>query len=153
MQVESTAWLSFVLEIKHFLGNHKAPDYSELLAKMLQNFYTLKATMNIKLHFLHSHLERFPDNMGDYSEKQGELFHQDIRIMEERYQGRWDHHMMADYCWTSIRDFSERNHDRKVYCNFCFNYLMNSIYTFCFYIVLITHLHKNIFSIHTCIFI
>ena len=78
-QIESKVWLSFVLVVKHFLGNHKVPDYSELVAKMLQNFHTLEASMSIKLHFLQSHLDRFP------SEEQGEEFHQNIRIMEERY--------------------------------------------------------------------
>ena len=58
--------------VKHFLENHKTSDYSELVAKMLQNFHTLGATMSIKLHFLHSHLDRFPDSLGDYSDKQGE---------------------------------------------------------------------------------
>ena len=42
-QSDSKAWLSFVLVIKHFLGNHKALDYLELVAKMLQNFdYSFK---------------------------------------------------------------------------------------------------------------
>ena len=45
----------------------------------------------------------FPRQSWRFSEEQGERFHQDIRTMEERYQGRWDVHMMADYCWTLIR--------------------------------------------------
>ena len=53
--------------------------------------------MSIKVHYLHSHLDRFPENLGDLSEEQGERFHQDIRIMEERYQGHWNANMMADY--------------------------------------------------------
>ena len=76
--------------------------------------------MSINLHFLHSYLDRFPDNLGDYSEKQGERFHQDIRIEEERYRGRWDCHMMADCCWTLIRDFPKQNHDKKAYRIFFF---------------------------------
>ena len=44
--------------------------------------------MSIKVHFLDNHLERFPENLGDFSEEQGERFHQDIKVMEERYQGR-----------------------------------------------------------------
>ena len=48
--------------------------------------------MSIKLYYLHSHLDRFPENLGDYSEEQGERFHQDIRTMEARYQERWDIH-------------------------------------------------------------
>ena len=50
-QIKSEAWLSFVLVVKHFWGNHKAPDYSELAAKMLQNFHTLESSMSIKSHF------------------------------------------------------------------------------------------------------
>ncbi|PZC80047.1 hypothetical protein B5X24_HaOG215516 [Helicoverpa armigera] len=112
-QIESEAWLSFVLVVKNFLGNHKAPEYQELVAKMLQNFNRLGVNMSIKLHFLYSHLDRFPQNLGDYSEEQGERFHQDIRIMEERYQGRWDSHMMADYCWTLKRDCPDKLNKRK----------------------------------------
>ena len=56
--------------------------------------------MSIKVHYLHSHLDRFPENFGDTSEEQGQRFHQDIKTMEDRYQGRWDIHMMADYWWN-----------------------------------------------------
>jgi len=31
-------------------------------------------------------------------EEQGEFFHQDIKTMEKRYQGRWNSSMTADYC-------------------------------------------------------
>jgi len=34
--------------------------------------------MNLKLHFLKSHLQHSPDNLGDYSEEKGERFYQDI---------------------------------------------------------------------------
>jgi len=62
--------------------------------------------MSIKVHFLHSHLDRFPENCGDVSDEQGERFHQEIKLMEERYQGQWDKRMMADYCWSLKRDTS-----------------------------------------------
>ncbi|GBP32667.1 hypothetical protein EVAR_16829_1 [Eumeta japonica] len=39
--------------------------------------------MSIKLHYLHNHLDKFPDNLGNYSEEQN---HQDLKVMEERYQ-------------------------------------------------------------------
>ncbi|KYQ49069.1 hypothetical protein ALC60_11871 [Trachymyrmex zeteki] len=63
--------------------------------------------MNLKLHFLDSHLDTFPENLGDFSEEQGERFHQDIKVMETRYQGRWDVNMMADFCWTLKRESME----------------------------------------------
>ncbi|GFV91345.1 uncharacterized protein TNCV_898621 [Trichonephila clavipes] len=46
--------------------------------------------MSVKVHFLHSHLDYFPENLGAVSEEQGERFHQDIKEMERRYQGRWN---------------------------------------------------------------
>jgi hypothetical protein len=69
--------------------------------------------MSVKMHFLSSHLDYFPDNCGDTSEEQGERFHQDIRVMEERYQGRWDVNMLADYCWCLKRDVPAAEHKRK----------------------------------------
>ena len=71
--------------------------------------------MSIKVHYLHSHLDNFPNNCDDYSDEQGERFHQDIKTMEERYQGRWDHHMMADYCWSLERDLNVKykRHSRR----------------------------------------
>lgn len=52
---------------------------------MLSALGQLGANMSINVHLLFSHLERFPDNLEDYSEEQGERFHQDIKVMEERY--------------------------------------------------------------------
>ena len=56
------------------------------------------------MDFLRNHLDRFPANCGNVSDEQGEHFHQDIKEMETRYQGRWDARMMADYCWNIKRD-------------------------------------------------
>ena len=47
---------------------------------MLRNFQALGARMSIKLHYLFSHLDYFPENLGDVSEEQGVRFHQDIKI-------------------------------------------------------------------------
>ena len=59
--------------------------------------------MSLKLHFLASHLDYFPPNLGAVNEEQGERFHQDLKDVERRYQGRWDVNMMADYCWSVAR--------------------------------------------------
>ena len=81
--------------------------------ELLNNYQALSARMSIKMHFLSSHLDYFPENGGDFSEEQGERFHQDIRVMEERYQGRWDVNMLADYCWCLKRDAPDVHHRRK----------------------------------------
>ncbi|GFY24534.1 uncharacterized protein TNCV_1015801 [Trichonephila clavipes] len=68
--------------------------------------------MSVKVHFLLSHLDYFPESLGAVSEEQGERFHQDIKEMERRYQGRWNVNMMADYCWMLKRENSQE-HSRK----------------------------------------
>jgi hypothetical protein len=69
--------------------------------------------MNVEVHYLRSHLDRFPENLGDLSEEPGERFHQDIKTLEAIYQGRWDAHMIADYCWNPMRDRRGRFQSRK----------------------------------------
>lgn len=80
---------------------------------MLQNFQRLGCNMSLKVHFLFSHLNYFPENLGAVSEEQGERFHQDIKEMERRYQGRWSVSMMADYCWMIKRDMPYKTHSKK----------------------------------------
>lgn len=111
--IELNAWTSFKNIVNNFLGGHRSDEYQQLVNELVQSFKLLGARMAVKLHFLNSHLAYFPENCGDYSEKQGERFHQDIRVMEERYQGRWDINMLADYCWCLKRDSSELDHKRK----------------------------------------
>ena len=110
---ELSAWMAFTNVVKFFLGKTKAPNYKELVETLLISLHQLGANMSIKLHFLHSHLARFPENLGDVSDEQGERFHQDISDMEVRYQGRWDGTMFADYCWTIKRDDARGSHSRK----------------------------------------
>ena len=98
--------------VKNFFGNKKASNYEELVANLPSSFEDIDAKLSIKVHFLHSHLHRFPENLGALSDEQGERFHQDVKEMEERYQGRWDAVMLADYCWSIKRD-SVATHSRK----------------------------------------
>jgi len=65
---------------------------------MLDKFKLLGCKMSLKLHFLASHLDYFPPNLGAVREEQGERLHQDLKDVERRYQGCWDVNMMADYC-------------------------------------------------------
>lgn len=70
-----------ILFEKGFLGN-KDEHYEILVKEMLKNFKVLGCKMSLKLHFLYSHLDYFPENLGDMSEEQGERFHQDVKEME-----------------------------------------------------------------------
>ena len=73
---------------RNFLGNHHVDNYKEIEA-MIQNYRALGSRMSLKLHFFQAHLDFFPDNLGDISDEHGERFHQEIAIMEIRYQGRF----------------------------------------------------------------
>ncbi|XP_076799763.1 uncharacterized protein LOC143444861 [Clavelina lepadiformis] len=66
---ESAAWQSFVLVTQNFLGNRKAENYQELVEDMLSKLKDLGVKMSIKVHYLFSHLDRFPANLGDLSEE------------------------------------------------------------------------------------
>jgi len=39
--------------------------------------------MSVKVHFLRSHVNYFPDNLEAMIEEQGESFHQDIKTIEK----------------------------------------------------------------------
>ena len=86
--------------------------------------------LSLKIHFLHSHLDFFPKNLGAVSDEHGERFHQEISIMERRYQGKWNPRMLADFCWTLRRDVPQAKYRRKSqrktfynhYTNFCFRW-------------------------------
>ena len=74
-----------------------------VVSNLIESYKKLGCRMSLKLHFLHSHLDFFRDNLGNVSEEHGERFHQDIQVMEKRYQGRWDEAMMGDYVWNLVR--------------------------------------------------
>ena len=94
--VEKEALISFKQIIQGFLGNSKASNYKELVENMLEKYHNLGCNMSIKMHYLH--LDRFPENCGDVSDEQGEQFHQGMKGMERRYQGKCSSSMLADYC-------------------------------------------------------
>ena len=73
--------------VKNFLRNKKAENYVDLVFRMLQALCDLGCNMSLKLHFINNHLEQFPDNLRDVSEKQGVQLHQDFKTMENHYQG------------------------------------------------------------------
>ena len=112
-QIEKDACDAFVKVTKEFLGNTKEANYVEIVDNLMAKLHKLNINMSIKVHFLFNHLEKFPMNLGAVSDEQGERFHQDIKVMETRYQGRWDAHMMADYCWTLLRNSLDNIHPLK----------------------------------------
>jgi len=59
-------------------------------------------------------LDFFPENLVEVSDEHGVRFHQDIMVMEKRYQGKWISSMLADYSWTLKMDVLDAKYRRKV---------------------------------------
>jgi len=58
-------------------------------------------------------LDFFPENYDAVSDEHGERFHQDIYSVEKRYQGKWNCAMLANYCWTLVRDAPTMEYKRR----------------------------------------
>ena len=135
---EAKAWSSFRSVVNGFLGNSRSSDYKKIVEdllvnykkigihskKLISNFWLIflnifnsilgtGVNMSLKIHFLHSHLDFFPENLGDESDEHGERFHQQMKTMERRYQGFWNEAMMGDYCWFLIRETEDIHKRRK----------------------------------------
>ncbi|GBL97140.1 hypothetical protein AVEN_144588-1 [Araneus ventricosus] len=61
---EAAACASFKELAKHFLGNHKAENYRQIVNNLLKAYKTMGCNMSLKIHFLHSHFGFFPKNLG-----------------------------------------------------------------------------------------
>ena len=96
---EKAAWESFKNVSNNFLGNFKAENFEELVENLMDSYKQLGSNMSLKMHFLNSHLDFFPPNCGDVSDEHNEQLYHDTSVMEQRYKGKWDVAMLADYCW------------------------------------------------------
>ncbi|GBL93506.1 hypothetical protein AVEN_59699-1 [Araneus ventricosus] len=112
-EAEKAAWLAIKSVCTHFLGNKKAESYEDLVGDMMKCFRVLGCNMSLKLHVLDSHLNFFPQNLGTISDEHGERFHQDISMFEKRFSGLWNRSMLAEYCWSVIRDTQSDAYKRK----------------------------------------
>lgn len=110
--IEGNAWKAFRSVCENFLGNHRADNYKELIDELLKSYKKMGCNMSLKIHFLHSHLDSFPKNLGEVSDEHGERFHQEIMAIEHRYHGQWTRNMLADYCWGLMRDVPNPNYKR-----------------------------------------
>ena len=83
-EVGLAAWWLFLEVAKNFLGNYSAGNYNKNCKqhawKFLNSWYQY---MSVKVHFLHSLLDRFLEHLGNVSNEQGERFNQDIKTMEK----------------------------------------------------------------------
>ena len=111
--VEKDARLSFKSVVDRFLGNKKRPQFWYIVKNLLNSYENLGCNMSIKVHFLNCHLDYFLENLGSVSSEQGERFHEDIKRMEKRYQGRWNVNMLENYCMCLKGDNYNAFHKRR----------------------------------------
>ena len=111
---ERNAWQAFKIIVEGFLGKHRRDDSTMLVSNLIKSYEKFGCRMFLKLHFLHYYVDFFRDNLGNVSEERGERFHQDIQVMEKRYQGRWDEAMMGDYVWNLVRKCNTTYSNEKV---------------------------------------
>jgi len=112
---EQRAWHAFQEVVAGFLGNtsRRADNYKDVVEELLSSYQKLGCNMSVKIYFLSSHLDFFPENCGSVSDEHGEGFHQDIAAMEGRYKGKWSPLFLADYCWTLMRDSPNSTFNRQ----------------------------------------
>ena len=110
---ELRSWEAFKSVCSDFLGNTRVPDYQACIEKLLQSYDDMGFRMSLKIHFLHSHLNLFPLNLGAVSDEHGERFHQDITKMKSNYQGKWKPGMMRDFCSMLLCDIPEAKYTRS----------------------------------------
>jgi len=61
----------------------QAPKYYDLSKQLLNSYKRLGCNISLKVYFLHSHANYFPENLDAMIEEEGESFHQDIKTTEK----------------------------------------------------------------------
>ncbi|GBL99085.1 hypothetical protein AVEN_227581-1 [Araneus ventricosus] len=112
-EAEKAAWLAFKSVCTHFLGNKQAEYYEDLVVDMVKCFHVIGCNKSLKLHVLDSHLNFFPQNLGAISDEHGERFHRYISMFEKRVSERWNRSILAEYCWSVIRDTQSDAYKKK----------------------------------------
>lgn len=98
------AWRCIKSLVIGFFGKHRDPNYVTIVADLMEEFRSIGVNMSAKIHFLHAHLDYFPANCSDFSDEQGERFHQDLSFVETCYKGKnLQANMIARYCNTIVR--------------------------------------------------
>jgi hypothetical protein len=115
---ERRAWEASESVCRNILGNKEVDNYSGILQELISSHSAMGCNMSLKLRFLHSHLDTFPENMEALSDKHRERFHRGISQMEKKYSGKWSPNILADYCWSLIREtpIGESKRQKKTNC-------------------------------------
>lgn len=107
------AWFALRAVIENVLGKNRAEqnEAKAIVQELLKCYRTINASMTLKLHFLHFHLEEFLRQLPTESDEQGERFHQTTMPMEKRYKGKKLDALLAEVCWWSQKIYQYENED------------------------------------------
>jgi hypothetical protein len=108
--IEKRAWLASKHVVAGFFGNTKAENYRDYVEELLDSYHALGCRISPKPH---SHLDFFQPNLGAVSKEHIKRFHQDIQLIQKRYQGRWDKAMMGTTSGTWSVKTAVHIKDRK----------------------------------------
>ena len=97
------AWNALKAVIEGVLGKNRVPpnEVKKIVDDLLLHYERIGASMTLKLHFLHFHLDAFLRQLPQESDEQGERFHQITRAMESRFKGKKLDALLAEVCWWS----------------------------------------------------
>ncbi|GBN52536.1 hypothetical protein AVEN_178317-1 [Araneus ventricosus] len=109
---EKRAWLEFKNVCMNFWGSKKSDNYAAHVREFLSAYNAMWCNMSLKVLYLHSHLNLFPENLC-VSDEHGERFHQDIAQFERRFSEKWNASMLVEYCWSLVRKISTSGYKRK----------------------------------------
>jgi hypothetical protein len=79
--------------------HHTAANYQDIVSDPLKSCKTIVCNMYLEIHFLNSHLDFFPENLGTISDKNEEHFHQDISNMKSGTMAS-----AAQVCWQTTTE-------------------------------------------------
>lgn len=65
------AWEAFIEVYSIVLGNTKAENYRQIIRELLSAYKALGYNMSLKIPFLGSHTDLFPENLGAVSDEYG----------------------------------------------------------------------------------
>ena len=77
------AWHAFKWICSNFFENFKS-NSNQGVAKLFVAYKEIECCISLKMHFLHSHLEFFPENLRAVGDEQSEKFCPDIQSMEKK---------------------------------------------------------------------
>ena len=70
--MEKAAWKSFKIVTTNFMVSHKAEKCRDVVVALVHSYKAMGCNMSLKVHFLDSHLDFFPENIGAVSNEHGQ---------------------------------------------------------------------------------